>query len=52
MWGLQLSLVTGRLVAELISGLPVSHDLQPLAPGRFALSGVNKSGGVGVERPG
>jgi D-amino-acid dehydrogenase len=36
MWGLQLSLVTGRLVAELISGLPVSHDLQPLAPGRFA----------------
>lgn len=35
MMGLTLAPVTGRLVAEEISGEPSSHDLRPLRPGRF-----------------
>jgi D-amino-acid dehydrogenase len=38
MWGLQLSLITGRLVAELLSGDVPSHDTTPLAPTRFRSS--------------
>jgi D-amino-acid dehydrogenase len=33
--GLTLAGITGRLVAELASGVPPSMDLAPLAPHRF-----------------
>lgn len=35
MWGLQLGPVTGRLVAEVVTDAPLSHDLFPLRPERF-----------------
>jgi len=35
MMGLTLAPVTGRLVAELMSGEPPSHELRPLSPDRF-----------------
>ncbi len=35
MWGLQLAPVTGRIVAELLSGTQPSDDPHPLRPGRF-----------------
>jgi D-amino-acid dehydrogenase len=35
MMGLTLAPVTGRLVAELVTGEPPSHDLAPLRPDRF-----------------
>ncbi len=35
MSGLHLGPVTGRLVTELITGQPLSHDLTPLSPDRF-----------------
>jgi D-amino-acid dehydrogenase len=38
MWGLQLGPVTGRLVAQLITGERPEHDIAPLSPARFALT--------------
>jgi D-amino-acid dehydrogenase len=35
MMGLTLAPVTGRLVAELLSGERLSHDLGPVSPDRF-----------------
>src|SRR5207247_5985129 len=35
MKGLSLAPVTGRLVAELVTGDPPSHDLAPFSPDRF-----------------
>jgi glycine/D-amino acid oxidase-like deaminating enzyme len=40
MKGLSLAPVTGRLVAELIAGKPLSHDLAPFSPDRFRRAGA------------
>ena len=37
MWGLQLAPLTGRLVANVVTGTPPAHDLAPLRPDRFRL---------------
>jgi D-amino-acid dehydrogenase len=46
MSGLHLGPVTGRLVAELITGQPLSHDLTPLSPDRFRLFTLGRRNGL------
>jgi D-amino-acid dehydrogenase len=40
MKGLSLAPVTGRVVAELVTGEPPSHDLTPFSPDRFRRAGA------------